>query len=142
VLSGRFKSFYTDKPVPPADEGFEKADSPKRPESEKILVSPDTQITVMGNSRFLMNHYLGLFPSNSHFFLNLLDWLNSGDDLIQIRSRHSFDRPLGKISGAKKAMLKYINIFSASILVMLFGLVRWLVKRRVKRQFEANLLNP
>lgn len=140
LLSGRFKSFYTDKPVPRADEGFEKVDFPKEPGPEKILLSPDTQITVIGNSRFLMNHYLGLFPSNSHFFLNLLDWLNSGDDLIKIRSRHNFDRPLDKISGAKKDMLKYINVFSGSILVMLFGLVRWLIKQRVKRQFEANLI--
>ena len=139
VLSGRFKSYYANKSVPLPDEDFEKANPSQKPAAEKILQSPDTQITVIGNSRFLMNHYLNLFPSNSHFFLNLLDWLNSGGDLIQIRSRHSFDRPLEKTSAAKKTMLKYINTFSASVLVMLFGLARWLVKRRAKRQFEAHL---
>jgi len=140
ILSGRFKSFFAEKPIPLPDEKYRKEGSGEDREPEKILMSPPTHIVAIGSSRFIMNHYLTLFPSNKDFFLNLVDWLNSGEDLISIRSRHSFDRPLEKTSASKKTMLKYANIFSVSILVMVFGLVRWLWKRRAQRKFEA-LLN-
>jgi ABC-type uncharacterized transport system involved in gliding motility auxiliary subunit len=137
ILSGRFKSFFAEKPIPLPDEKYRKENSGEDHEPEKILISPPTHIVAVGSSRFIMNHYLTLFPSNKDFFLNLTDWLNSGEDLISIRSRHSFDRPLEKTSESKKTMLKYANIFSVSILVMVFGLVRWLWKRRAQRKFEA-----
>jgi ABC-type uncharacterized transport system involved in gliding motility auxiliary subunit len=137
ILSGRFKSFFAEKPIPLAEKKYRKENSEEDREPKKILISPPTHIVSVGSSRFIMNHYLNLFPANKDFFLNLTDWLNSGEDLISIRSRHSFDRPLEKTSESKKTMLKYANIFSVSVLVMVFGLVRWLLKRRAQRKFEA-----
>jgi hypothetical protein len=53
-----------------------------------------------------------------------------GDALIGIRTREKTERPIPELSDEKKAFIRYINIFGVSILVILFGLVKFLLRRR------------
>ena len=73
----------------------------------------------------------GRFPENATFFLNIVDWLTMGDALIGIRTREKTERPIPtELSDKKKAFIRYINIFGVSILIILFGLVKFLLRRR------------
>jgi ABC-2 type transport system permease protein len=149
AVSGKFKSFYAGKPVPksvgagssePArtDEESSEAESSEEPSTEEIIPeSPETQIVVVGNARFVTSNFLGRSRANMLFFENAVDWMTLGEDLIGIRSRFVTDRPLKEISEKGKLFVRIINICGASLLVIAFGLTRFIFKRRAKKIFET-----
>ncbi|MGA1868624.1 MAG: GldG family protein [bacterium] len=129
MLSGKFKSFYANKKIPPKEE----EDSDKESTADESALKEnheDVQIIAIGNSRFIKDDFLGRFRENSIFFMNMVDWLTMGDKLIGIRSRETVDRPLKEISSSQMATIRYINIFGISILIIIFGLVRVYLKRK------------
>jgi ABC-type uncharacterized transport system involved in gliding motility auxiliary subunit len=129
-LSGTFKSFYAGKEIPPVEADESDADetlTPTKTESEP------TQIVVVGNSKFLEQER----PGGQLFFLNVVDWLTLGEDLISIRSRTVTERPLKEVSESEKAFIRFICIFGIPLIVVAFGLLRYFLRRRAKRLVEA-----
>lgn len=122
VAIGKFKSYFKDNELP---EGVS--------DSTVLYESPKTQIAVIGDSRFLSDAFVQSYNENVVFFLNLLDWMAFGEDLIAIRSKGVTDRPLRSISSAAKALFKNFNTYGVAFLVVLFGLVRYGVQRRKRR---------
>jgi len=148
VLSGKFKSFFAGKEVPAPEEEEDKKEKkkaglePKTGENEKktIAESPETQLLVVANSRLVEDGFFQSFPSNGVFLLNLIDWLNAGPELIQIRARQVMDRPLREISERQKSLLKFVNSFGVALLLVVFGLVRFYVRRGAQRRYEASFM--
>lgn len=139
-LSGVFKSFYTDKDIPSNEttssdepEGEVHVESETSGDRTTITESQPTQIVVVGNSAFLQ--FGGRDELN--FFYNTIDWLTLGEDLIHIRSHGVTDRPLNEVSEGQKLFLKYANIAGVPIVVVAFGLIRYLLRRRAKRLVET-----
>jgi ABC-type uncharacterized transport system involved in gliding motility auxiliary subunit len=64
----------------------------------------------------------------------MVDWLSQDEALIAIRSKQVSPRPLKEISAGAKKAVKYGNTFGLPFLVILFGVVRWQIRRRVKTQ--------
>ena len=141
ALEGKFKSFYADKEIPTA--GTDTATSPDDSETPvptqdteaqtTIPESAQTQIVVVGTAQFLTQ----MRPDGINFFLNTLDWLTLGDTLIGIRSHAITDRPLREASEIEKNFIKYLCTVGVSFLVIIFGLVRYSLKRRAKRIVES-----
>ncbi len=136
ALEGKFNSFYADKEIPSvisaADSDGENDTSTPTQEAEDrttITESAETQIVVMGTAQFLSQ----LRSDGLNFFLNSLDWLTLGETLIGIRSHAITDRPLKDASGLEKNFIKYMCTVGIPLLVVIFGLIRYLLKRRVKR---------
>jgi len=135
AASGKFKSFYADKPDPTV-EGKEDKEQPEAAR-ETIKESPETQIVVVGNSRFISNNFIRDFQDNQVFFLNIIDWLTLGEQLISIRSRGATDRPLPETTEYTKTLIKSVDTFGVPILLILFGLLRFYLRRRVKKKLAA-----
>jgi len=141
ALEGKFKSFYADKEIPIA--GTDTATSPDDSETPvptqdteaqtTIPESAQTQIVVVGTAQFLTQ----MRPDGINFFLNTVDWLTLGDTLIGIRSHAITDRPLREASEIEKNFIKYLCTVGVSFLVIIFGLVRYSLKRRAKRIVES-----
>ncbi len=137
AAAGKFKSFFADKAVPPAER---KADGTEAPaQKQTIKESPETRIVVVGNSRFITNDVLGQFDDNQVFFLNLIDWLTLGEQLIGIRSRGATDRPLRETTEYQKTLVKALNMFGVPLVLALFGIVRFYVRRRKKKSGPVEL---
>lgn len=139
-LSGVFKSFYADKDIPSNQTAASneavadvQADTAASENRTTKMESAPTQIIVVGNSAFLQ------FGGQSEltFFFNTIDWLTLGDDLIHIRSHGVTDRPLKEVSEGEKLFLKFANIAGVPIVVVAFGLIRYLLRRRAKRLVET-----
>lgn len=135
ALEGKFKSYYADRPVP----SLEGAEPDSAAEMSKLSESPETQIMVLGDSFFIQDNFLAQFPENSVFFQNAVDWLTLGPELIGIRSRGATDRPLKELSDGAKAALKTIVTLGPALIVVIFGLVRFAVRRRKRAAVEATL---
>jgi len=137
AATGKFKSFFADKPVPPAEK---KADGSEAPvQKETINESPETRMVVVGNSRFITNDIISQFDGNQVFFLNLVDWLTLGEQLIGIRSRGATDRPLREITERQKALVKSLNMFGVPLALALFGIVRFYLKKGRKKNGTVEL---
>lgn len=141
-LEGKFKSFYAGKEIPaistPTDDETENENEATPPNEESderttINESADTQIIVVGTAQVLTQ----LSRNSVDFFLNSIDWLTQGDTLIGIRSHTITDRPLKETTNFEKAFIKYLCIVGIPLLVVLIGLVRYLLKGRVKRMVET-----
>ncbi|MBN2288840.1 MAG: Gldg family protein [Candidatus Glassbacteria bacterium] len=118
--TGTFQSYFKDKPRPAsAGEGefLEKCGTP-------------TSILVIPCSSLLTNELL--YPGNLEFILNVVDFMTIGDDLISIRTRPNTDRPLMEISAEMKKFLRLLNILGVPVLVVLFGMMRFYLKKRDK----------
>lgn len=152
AVSGKFGSFFADKGVPAPEKKEEDLSDEKggagagkdkkkdKPEEKKaaeqrtvIKESPDTKIIVVGNSRFIEDNFITQFDGNRAFFLNAIDWMTIGDALIGIRSRESGESPLHVLSDQAKAVVRFVNLFAVPVLLVLFGLVQFSLRRRRKR---------
>ena len=87
-------------------------------------------LLIVGSSSFVQSNYL--YPGNLEFMLNVIDYLTIGDKLISIRTRPTTDRPLKNLSGEMKNFLRIVDIVGVPIFVILFGAMRFYLKRRDK----------
>ena len=153
ALEGKFKSFYADKEIPTVAtddatstaEGETPASVQDADTQTTKIESEQTQIVVVGTAQFLAQ----MRPDGVNFFLNTVDWLTLGDTLIGIRSHTITDRPLQirtssgefrEVSEFEKNFIKYLCTVGVSFLVVIFGLVRYFLKRRAKRIVESMTL--
>ena len=139
TLSGTFESFYRNTGVPDPEpvEAGEEGDVPAVPvaPSPQLPMSTETQLVVVGSSAFVTDDFTRQFPTSRVFFLNTIDWLTMGGDLIGIRSRGVADRPLKEIYEGAKRAVKFLNVFAIPILVILYGLVRVYARRRARKLY-------
>ncbi|MFH1582927.1 MAG: GldG family protein [Candidatus Falkowbacteria bacterium] len=94
-------------------------------------------LILVGDSDFIRDNFLQNYPDNLVFFQNVIDGLSLGSDLISIRSKGVTERPLKEISESVKAAVRYANIFGLTIIVVLFGMVRYFLRR--KTRFEDQI---
>lgn len=92
--------------------------------------SSQGRLIVVGDSDFISDNFLNQPTDNLVFFQNLVDSLSLDEDLINIRSKAVTARPLKELSEANKNLVKYLNIFGVTILVVGFGLGRYYMRRR------------
>ncbi len=96
-------------------------------------VSDSTFVVIVGNSRFLENPFAGSFKENLVFFMNALDYLSFGKQLINVRTKVLTERPIAEVSDATKTAIRILNIVLMPLLVVIFGLVRYSIRRKRRR---------
>lgn len=140
ALSGKFTSFYKGRKIPTYpmkvrnEDGTETEKDTLNPGDavRKILTeSPETRILLVGSSRFATEQFVQQSNGiNLNFFLNAADWMAQDDDLVTIRSRKIVDRPLKKLTPAKRNLVKWANVIVMPILIILIGLIRMIVRNK------------
>jgi len=138
VLSGAFRSYFADRPVPEIE--LEEGDSIAPPQlPEKITESAESRILVMGNGNFFDDNAAqdrgGRFRQNFDFIRNVVDWMAQDEALITIRSKSNIYNPITTIlSDSTRTWIKILSIFAMPILVVIFGVIMWVIKRSAKRR--------
>ncbi len=121
-------------PVPAAAEGEDPGLAPdvEIPEKQEIS-SKQGEILAVGCARFANDEFLPQFPANQIFLMNVVDYFGYGNKLIGIRSRGETSRPLtSELTPVNKNIYKYANILLVPFFVVLYGVVRYLL-RRIRR---------
>ena len=121
LVQGQIPSAFGDK----APSGFD--------QKKHKSLSDSTFVIVMGDSKFLENPFAGSFKENLVFFMNALDYLSLGSELINVRTKVLTERPIKQVSDTTKAMIRLINIVLMPLLVIIFGLVRYSIRRKRRR---------
>ncbi len=108
LIKGKFNSYYSDKQTNSA------------------------RLAVVGDSDFIKEGIIGEPNDNSVFFQNLIDGLSMDASLISIRAKGITNRPIKELSYTQKMLVRYSNIFGLTVIVILFGLLRYYLRRRSK----------
>lgn len=90
------------------------------------------RIIIIGDSDFISDNFSINNPDNMNLFLNSVDSLSLGDDLINIRAKNIISRPIKNLSDGARAAIRYVNIFGVTAVVIVFGLTRYYLRRRSK----------
>jgi ABC-2 type transport system permease protein len=123
-LTGEWTSFFADKPIPQPDlAAVAGAYAPDDPNSA-LRQGTEARLVVAGSADFVAN--------NIAFMLNQVDWMLQDESLIGIRSKNTPLPKLDPIEPAEASALKLANLLSGPLLILLFGLVRWLMRRRTE----------
>jgi gliding-associated putative ABC transporter substrate-binding component GldG len=126
AVQGRFQSYFAnfDQAQLELEVGYVES---------TVTESPENRLVVVGDADFIIDQNLR-GNDNLAFFLNMVDWLTQDEALIGIRSRQVTSRPLKDVSPAGKKLIKYGNTFGLPLLVIVFGVARWQIRRKVKRK--------
>ena len=126
TLQGSFKSFFSDEDRSQIETEVGFIES-------TLTQSPQTRMVVVGDADFITDQNLkGM--DNLALFLNMVDWLSQDEALIAIRSKQVTARPLKAISPGAKKLIKYGNTLGLPLLVIVFGMVRWQIRRQAKKK--------
>ncbi len=90
------------------------------------------KVILLGDSDFINQEFLGGNGENLVLAQNLVDSVTLDSDLIKIRSKEVTDRSIKELSASGKQTLKYLNIFGVAVLVVIFGILRYYLRKRKK----------
>jgi len=129
VYKGLFPSYFSDKPTPEYA-GSDTTFNPLDIESE--IVSAEARMIVVADANFADDRNIN--ETNAVFLMNILDWLSQDEGLISIRSKRVASRPLMEVSDGTKKFTKYLNMLTMPILVIIFGVFKWQIRRSGKKK--------
>lgn len=85
-------------------------------------------MVVVSNGQFINNgegqRLQQLDVDNINFAANSIDWLSDDTGLIGLRTKGITSRPLESIDDGSKSLVKYGNVFSPILLILIYGFIR------------------
>lgn len=100
-----------------------------------------TKLAVIGDSDFVADNFVQNYPANRQFFLNLVDYLVSDQDLINIRSKQSFSRPLKEIPDHQKQIIRWVGIGFGPVFSLLISLLIYYQRKKWLNGLKTRLLS-
>ncbi|PID38643.1 MAG: hypothetical protein CSA65_03775 [Proteobacteria bacterium] len=123
-LKGRFRSFFSGRPIPKAGPALRPNATIPTPKGDKR--APDSaRLVVFGDAEFVHDQYLRLNSDNLLILLNTVDYLAQDESLIGIRAKRQTRRPLAHKKEDDLFWLKWGNVLGVPLLFVLLGIARW-----------------
>ena len=106
---------------------YYKPDCEKNPEDTFRMI-------VASDSMWITEKMANGFPEHLALAVNWIDWLSQEDQLAAIRSKGTVIRQLVFTSDIQRNLVRYGNVFGVPALLILFGLVRFFMRRQTTRK--------
>lgn len=129
AITGNFKSFFAGKSKPTPDTVIATSAVPET----RLDAGDKGRMVVWGDADFVSDPVLR-DQSNLIMFQNMTDWLSEDEGLISIRSKDITARPLSAVEDSTRSFVKFINIFLMPVIVVLFGVARWQIRKQNRRR--------
>ena len=103
--------------------------------------SDNTQILLISDNRYFDDKRGGGSPENLTFILNAADVLSGDEELVAIRNRGIYIRPLKPevlASETARKFWKWLNIILPSVLVIVLAIIMSARKKKKRRMLEEN----
>ncbi len=126
------------KPEPETPEGPEAAKSaPEKSEavSETRSMTPASGKMILVGASTLLQKHLVRGGGHLSFFLNSIDALTLGDQLVTIRSKQPIDRSINRISAPAKVVWRFISSLLIPIAIAVIGTFRMILRRKAKQDY-------
>jgi len=97
----------------------------------KMVVFSDGDFVVNGEGQNAQQ----LGDDNISLMSNAIDWLSDDTGLIELRTKGVTARPLdSSLEDSTKTLLKYLNFLLPIILIILYGVFRFQLKRKIRNE--------
>ncbi len=113
------------EPAPPAE--------PEEPPAEALPAKPG-RLLLTGCAAMWQNNFLEI-GGNLPFFLNGVDALTLGEELIHIRTKAKIDRIIPKVSTGRRLWYRFFTMGLAPLCIAFFGVTRLWLRRRTKERY-------
>lgn len=139
LAQGQFADAFKDLKVPglAADGKDPSAVSPEEKDLSPLTPRPGKLLLIGVATPFQKQLMKG--GGHLNFFLNAIDILTLGDDLIRVRSKGPVSRALPKVSAPAKVAWRFFVMLLVPLLVAVFGFVRASLRRRSKQNYLKSL---
>jgi ABC-2 type transport system permease protein len=124
AVTSSFESTFADLPIPPVP-----AETPFGA-SAVVQDDPASKITQGVPARLVVSGSADSAANNVAMVLNLVDWMCQDESLIGIRSKAVQIPPLEQPEPATRRWLLLINALGGTLLLLVFGGLRMLIRRR------------
>jgi ABC-2 type transport system permease protein len=138
-VRGQFPDLYSGKerpawPLPPAQPGMPPPPAPEDAPAVAPAPAPG-KLLVVGNAQMLHRNFLA--GGNLDFFLNSIDALTLGDDIINVRGKKQLDRTMSKPSATAREVWKFVNLGLVNLLIAAIGVGSAVLRRRARAAYTA-----
>jgi len=139
MVTGQFSDVFKGKPRPewPAADVVP-GSAPKAPKAEKPITAPKPapgKLILMGCSQMFSKNFLS--RGNLDLFLNSIDAITLGDDLVNVRSKKAIDRGIEKPSDGTKTFWKFINLWFINLLIVAIGVLGTYLRRKSRDAYTT-----
>ncbi|RMD50569.1 MAG: hypothetical protein D6830_02345, partial [Ignavibacteria bacterium] len=109
---------------------------------EGNLAGQNTRMVVFGDGDFATNgegnQAQQLQADNVSLLVNAVDWLSDDTGLIALRTKGVSSRPLDvNLEDSTKALIKYVNFLLPILLIVIYGIIRFQTKRKIRKQIQS-----
>jgi ABC-type uncharacterized transport system involved in gliding motility auxiliary subunit len=143
LMEGQFPDVYATKerptwPVEPSPAGA--PPSPTAPDEPpvKMPLSSPGKLLLIGNAQMFHRNFLR--GGNLDFFINSIDALTLGDEIIDIRGKKGIARTISKPDTATRQFWKFVNLGLVNLLIAAVGITSAIVRRRSRAAYTAKQL--
>lgn len=106
---------------------------PEEPAAEALPAKPG-RLLLTGCAAMWQNNFLET-GGNLPFFINSVDALTLGEELIHIRTKAKIDRVIPKVSAGTRLWYRFFTMGLAPLCIALFGITRLWLRRRTKERY-------
>lgn len=145
LVTGQFPDAYKDQERPDWPPPQQQPGMPPQPPSEEeegpaepVTPAPG-KLVLIGASQMFRSDFLQ--RSNADLFLNSIDALTLGDDLVNVRSRKLVDRTISKPSDSQVSLWKFVNYVLVSLIIITVGVVVTVVRRQSRNAYTMSFIN-
>ncbi len=108
----------------------------------KLLGDKIARLVVFGDGDFVVNgsgrQAQRLQDDNINLMTNAIDWLSDDTGLIALRTKVITSRPIDPtLSESTKTFLKYLNFLLPIVLLIIYGIVRFQSKKRIREKLAV-----
>ena len=105
----------------------------------KVPGTSGYKMVIFGDGDFAVNgegqNAQQLSEDNVSFMANAVDWLSDDTGLIELRTKGVSSRPLdASLEDGTKTMLKYLNFLLPIVLIIIYGIFRFQIKRKKRNE--------
>ncbi len=105
----------------------------------KLAGNTNSKLVLFSDGDFVVNgigqQAQQLQPDNVNLFVNSIDFLSDDTGLIDLRTKGITSRPIDpNLEDGTKTLLKYFNFLFPIVLIILYGIYRWNIRKRIKKQ--------
>jgi ABC-type transport system involved in multi-copper enzyme maturation permease subunit/ABC-type uncharacterized transport system involved in gliding motility auxiliary subunit len=141
LMRGQFPDVYAGQerpawPQPAQHPGMPPTPPPAQEDAPAKAPTPAPgKLLVVGDAQMLHRNFLS--GGNLDFFLNSVDALTLGDDIINVRSKKPINRTISKPSPGTRQFWKFVNLGLVNILIATIGIGGALLRRRARAAYTA-----
>ena len=138
MVTGQFPDAYKDKPRPVWPKAQQMpGQPPEPPKADEGTAEPVTpkpgKLILTGCSEVFRKNFLQ--EGNLDLFMNSVDAVTLGDDLVNVRSKKPIDRRIDMPTPAKRRTWKLINYTLATAILAAIGITTSVMRRRARNAY-------